>query len=75
MELNNFVNPRYRYRGPDQPEHLLFNASLQEFAQQVSYIAALQTGGKMTTRESYEQIRARWKKLKRTHKKLNIKSR
>ncbi|MGC9526259.1 MAG: DUF7219 family protein [Limnospira sp.] len=74
MELNNFVNPRYRYRGPDKPENFQFNATLQDFAQQVSYIAALQTGGKLTTSESYEQIKTGWKQLKKARKQLGIKN-
>jgi len=72
MELNNFVNPRHRYRGPDKPENFLFNATLQEFAQNVSYVAALQTGGKITSSESYEQIKMGWKQLKKAHKQLKI---
>ncbi|MEB3882028.1 hypothetical protein [Lyngbya sp. CCY1209] len=72
MELNNFVNPRYRYRGPDKPENFLFNATLQEFAQNVSYVAALQTGGKITSSESYEQIKMGFKQLKKAHKQLKI---
>ncbi|WAK73924.1 hypothetical protein AP9108_25390 [Arthrospira sp. PCC 9108] len=63
-------DPRYPYRGSDQPENMLFNANLQEFAQQVSYIAALQTNGKMSTYESYKKIKQQWKRLKKTHKQL-----
>lgn len=70
MELNDFLTPRYPYRGSDQPENMLFNANLQEFAQQVSYIAALQTNGKMSTLESYKKIKQQWKRLKKTHKQL-----
>lgn len=70
MELKNFLNPRYPYRGSDQPEDILFNANLQEFAQQVSYIAALQSNGKMSAYESYKKIKQQWKKLKKTHKQL-----
>ncbi len=70
--LNNFLYPRYSYHGEFKPEYLVFNANLQEFAQRVSYISNLQTGGKMSPEEAYDQIKILWKNLKRTKKELNI---
>lgn len=35
-DKNKFLDPRGRYYGQVKPENLVFNASLQEFAQKVS---------------------------------------
>ncbi|PPS45379.1 hypothetical protein [Chroococcidiopsis sp. TS-821] len=67
-----FLYPRSRYYGKVKPENLVFNANLQEFAQRVSYICNLETAGKLTPEESYKQIHALWKDLKRTKKQLGI---
>lgn len=70
--LDRFLYPRYPYWGEFIPEHLVFNANLQEFAQRVSYISGLQTGGKMSPEEAYYQIKCLWKQLKQSKKQLNI---
>ena len=57
----NCLAPRSRYYGEFSPENLMFNANLQQFARQVSYICNLQTGGKLTPEESYQQIKVLWK--------------
>lgn len=49
-----------------------FNANLQEFAQRISYISGLQTGGKLSPDEAYDQIRSLYKQLKRSKKGLEI---
>ena len=67
-----FLYPRSRYHGQVKPENLVFNANLQEFAQRVSYICNLETSGKISPDESYNQIKALWKQLKRTKKQLRI---
>ncbi|OKH23616.1 DUF7219 family protein [Chroogloeocystis siderophila] len=67
-----FLYPRSRYYGKVKPENLVFNANLQEFAQRVSYICNLETAGKLSPEESYKQIHALWKDLKRTKKQLGI---
>lgn len=69
---SSFLYPRSRYRGQFTPEHLAFNANLQEFAQRISYICALETGGKLSPEEAYEKIRDSWKQLKRSKKDLGI---
>ncbi|UKO95713.1 DUF7219 family protein [Nostoc sp. UHCC 0870] len=68
----NFLYPRSRYYGQVKPENLVFNANLQEFAQKISYVCNLETGGKLQPEEAYEQIKALWKNLKRTRKQLQI---
>ena len=65
-----FILPRYPYRGEFSPEHLAFNANLQEFAARVSLICNLETGGKITSQEAYDQIKALWKELKASKKNL-----
>ncbi|MBD2249861.1 DUF7219 family protein [Nostoc parmelioides] len=72
MSKDNFLYPRGRYYGQVKPENLVFNANLQEFAQRVSYICNLETGGKLSPDEAYDQIKALWKHLKRTRKQLQI---
>ena len=72
MDRSDFLNPRSRYYGQIRPENLVFNANLQEFAQRVGYICNLQTGGKLSAEESYEQIKSLWKQLKRSKKHLGI---
>lgn len=72
MERSDFLYPRVRYRGTVKPENLVFNANLQEFSQRVSYICNLETNGKLTPEESYQQIRSLWKQLKHSRKALGI---
>ncbi len=69
---DHFLHPRSRYRGQFKPEHLMFNANLQEFAQRVTYICNLETNGKLSPEESYQQIRMLWKQLKQSKKQLGI---
>ncbi len=72
MNRSDFLYPRSRYYGQVKPENLVFNANLQEFSQRVSIICSLETGGKLTPEESYEQIKTLWKQLKRSKKQLGI---
>ena len=60
---DDFLFPKARYRGHFSPEELAFNANLQEFAQRVDFICALETGGKLSAREAYQQIRDLWQAL------------
>ncbi|MCA1992706.1 MAG: hypothetical protein LDL41_11830 [Coleofasciculus sp. S288] len=53
-------------------ERLVFNANLQEFAQRVTYICNLETNGKLSPQEAYNQIKALWKNLKRSKKQLEV---
>ena len=72
MSKDNFLYPRGRYYGQVKPENLVFNANLQEFAQRISYICNLETNGKLSPEDAYDQIKALWKQLKRTKKQLQI---
>ncbi len=71
-ERDGFFLPRTRYHGEFKPENLVFNANLQEFAQKVSYITALETSGKLSPYEAYKKIQALWKQLKESKKELGI---
>ena len=71
-EQFDFMYPRSRYRGQVRPENLLFNANLQEFAQRVMLISNLETGGKITPEESYQEVQSLWKQLKRSKESLGI---
>jgi hypothetical protein len=71
-DKENFLYPRSSYRGAVKPENVVFNANLQEFAQQVSYICNLETGGKVAPEDAYKQIKALWKQVKQSKKELGI---
>jgi len=73
-DRDSFFLPRVRYHGEFKPENLVFNANLQEFAQKVGYITALETSGKLSPYEAYKKIQALWKQLKRSKKELAISS-
>jgi hypothetical protein len=72
VNKDDFFYPHGRYYGHVKPENLVFNANLQEFAQKVSFVCSLETGGKIPPEEAYEQIKALWKQLKRSKKQLQI---
>lgn len=67
-----FLYPRHHYHGKFTPQNLTFNANLQEFSQAVGYICALETGGKISSQEAYQQIKKLYKQLKRSKKALGI---
>jgi len=71
-DKENFLYPRSRYYGEFNPQNLVFNANLQEFAQKVGFIVNLQTSGKVTSEDAYTQIKALWKNLKHSKKELGI---
>jgi isopropylmalate/homocitrate/citramalate synthase len=71
-ESDFFLYPNNRYNGNFTPEYLIFNSNLQEFTQKISYICSLETAGKLTPEESYQQIKRLWKELKRSKKQLGI---
>nr|WP_322746019.1 hypothetical protein [Nostoc sp. LEGE 06077] len=72
VDKDDFLYPHGRYYGQVKPENLVFNANLQEFAQKVSYVCSLETGGKIPPEAAYEQIRVLWKQLKHSKKQLQI---
>ncbi|QQE67194.1 hypothetical protein GFS31_39060 [Leptolyngbya sp. BL0902] len=63
---DDFLFPRSKYWGEFSPQHLAFNANLQEFAQRVSFICNLETGGKIPPKQAYDEIKRLWKDLKRS---------
>jgi hypothetical protein len=65
-----FFNPQGRYYGEFTPENLAFDANLQEFANRISIICALENGGKINTAEAYEQIKKLWAELKASKRNL-----
>ncbi|MEM8640526.1 MAG: hypothetical protein AAGG51_17175 [Cyanobacteria bacterium P01_G01_bin.54] len=67
-----FLNPRASYQGDFTPDNLVFNANLQEFANRVNLICNLETGGKISSQDAYQQIKGLWKQLKRSSKTLGI---
>jgi len=67
-----FFSPRSRYYGQVNPENLVFNANLQEFANRVTLIASLHTNGKLPPAVAYKEIKGMWKQLKRSKKQLGI---
>jgi hypothetical protein len=71
-DTNSFLCPMNRYYGDVKPEHLVFNQNLQEFTHKISFICALETGGKLTSEEAYQQIKELWQKLKTSKKSLGI---
>lgn len=69
---SDFLYPRHPYHGKVKPENLVFNSNLQEFAQKISYICNLETGGKLAPEQAYKEIKSLWKELKRSKKELGI---
>ncbi|GAA6620801.1 hypothetical protein [Scytonema sp. NUACC26] len=74
VNKDDFLYQKRTYRGQFHPAALLFNANLQEFATRVSYISNLQTRGKLSSEESYEQINALWNELKSSYSSLGLDS-
>ncbi|WP_313888503.1 DUF7219 family protein [Nostoc spongiaeforme] len=72
VDKDDFIYPKGRYYGQVKPENLVFNSNLQEFANKVSYVCSLETGGKIPPEDAYEQIKALWKQLKQSKKQLKI---
>lgn len=70
--LDSFLYQKHTYNGQFNPENLVFNANLQEFAHKTNYACSLQTGGKISPEAAYKQIKASWKELKRSKKQLSI---
>ncbi|MEM7590724.1 MAG: hypothetical protein AAF383_04255 [Cyanobacteria bacterium P01_A01_bin.83] len=70
---NGFLYPKANYRGklsPDNPQNLVFNANLQEFAQKVAFICGLETNGKISAQEAYDRIKDLWHQLESSKQEL-----
>jgi len=59
-----FLYPRYSFQGETTLPNIVFDANLQEFSQRVAMICALETGGKISPQEAYQQIKQLWRQLK-----------
>lgn len=69
-ERDDFLYGYNSYRGEVKPENLVFNANLQEFSQRVGFICALETNGKISSEEAYQQIKALWDQLEHSKHQL-----
>lgn len=72
-DKDNFLYPKGSYHGeftPENPNNLVFNANLQEFAHKVAYICGLETNGKISSKEAYDRIKELWHLLKSSKKQL-----
>jgi hypothetical protein len=70
IDKERFMNPRSRYRGDFSPQNVAFDANLQEFTNRISIICALETGGKISPIEAYQQIKDLWTELDQSKKNL-----
>ncbi|MCX5948619.1 MAG: hypothetical protein NTY67_10685 [Cyanobacteria bacterium] len=53
------------YHGDDwSPQRLLFHQNLESFAARVGLIVGLQSNGKLSQEQAYDQIRVIWNDLK-----------
>jgi len=59
-------------QSPTEPEQMMFDANLQQFACQVGYICGLEWNHKLTQEEAYRRIRSLWRQLKKSRKGLRI---
>ncbi|NMG07399.1 hypothetical protein [Brasilonema sp. UFV-L1] len=74
IDKHEFIYPKRSYHGHFTPEAFVFNANLQEFATRVSYISNLQTLGKLSPKDAYQQISELWEQLKQSYSELGIDS-
>ncbi len=70
IDKEQFMNPRSRYRGDFSPQNVAFDANLQEFTNRISIICALETGGKISPIEAYQQIKDLWTELDKSKRNL-----
>jgi hypothetical protein len=59
-----FLFPLSKYYGEFNLPNLAFDANLQEFAQKIFYVCNLETNGKISPEEAYENIKNLWHQLK-----------
>jgi hypothetical protein len=60
MNKFDFFCPRARYKGEPVLEHRDFNFHFQYFANRVSLLCGLQTGGKISPSDAYLQLNQLW---------------
>jgi hypothetical protein len=67
-----FLYYKYPCQGQVNSETILFNASLQNFTQQVDYLCSLETEGELSSQQTYKQIKLALEELELNKKKLDI---
>ncbi|MFH7243261.1 MAG: hypothetical protein ACHWZW_10475 [Spirulina sp.] len=72
QDRDRLLFPHSRYYGEFSPQNLTFNANLQEFAHRVGYISSLNTGGKISPEEAYQQIKGLYQQLKQSKQSLGL---
>ncbi|WP_396135904.1 hypothetical protein [Chamaesiphon sp. VAR_69_metabat_338] len=72
LRTQDFLSPRHSFYGQVNPENLVFNANLQEFADRVNYISCLATAGKLSAVEAHAQIYQLWQNLDRSKRELGV---
>ena len=65
-----FLYPTGKYYGKFTPQNMVFNANLQQFAQQVTYLCGLEANGKISPHDAYEEIKKFYKQLRKSKKEL-----
>ena len=59
------MEPHSAYRGSDwTPKRLMFHQNLESFAERVGLVVGLQSNGKMSQEQAYDEIRRIWNGLK-----------
>jgi hypothetical protein len=71
--IDSFIYQTNRYYGNVKPENLVFNSNLQEFTQRIIFVCCLETGGKITPAEAYQEIKYLWEQLDLSKRNLGIK--
>ena len=61
-----------QHRNDREPEEVIFDANLQEFATKVGFICALESNEKITAHEAYRRIKKLYKSLKKSRRGLQI---
>ncbi len=72
MSADDFLNPKASFQGEFTPQNLAFDANLQEFAQRVAYVCALETAGKISPVEAHRRIRVLYEELENSRVGLEI---
>ena len=71
-DISKFLYQKYGYKGNFTPQSLVFNANLQEFTARVSYICDLETVGKLSPEDAYNQIKELWQQLESSYAELGF---
>ncbi|NET53221.1 MAG: hypothetical protein F6K09_32520 [Merismopedia sp. SIO2A8] len=60
------------YFGPSKTEYIAFHSKLQEFSLRVSYICGLESSGKLSPEQAYEQMKSLWQQLRQSKNTIGI---